>query len=59
MISDLEEKNRHMNDIVNSHLVNKAQAYQDTVMNKLLNQRSPVPSIPFGEVTNTPGETSS
>jgi hypothetical protein len=39
---ELEEKNKRMTDLINTSIMNKAQNYQDHVMNKLLNSRSTI-----------------
>lgn len=52
VIAEIEDKNKRMTDLINSQICNNAQMYQDTVMSKLLNTRSPIAKQPFNDTTN-------
>ena len=38
---DLEDKNKRLTDLLNSHLYDKAQNYKETVLDRLTQKRNP------------------
>ena len=40
VISDLEDKNKKLTDLLNSHLYDKAQTYKETVLDRLMQKRN-------------------
>ena len=53
VILDLEDKNKRLTDLLNSHLYDKAQSYKETVLDRLTQKRNPA-NQPTRSVTPDP-----
>ena len=46
VIADLEDKNKKLTDLLNSHLYDKAQSYKETVLDRLMQKRNNNEAVP-------------
>ena len=57
VISDLEDKNKKLTDLLNSHLYDKAQNYKETVLDRLMQKRNNQESGTYPARSVTPDPT--
>ena len=57
VISDLEDKNKKLTDLLNSHLYDKAQNYKETVLDRLMQKRNNQDSGTYPARSVTPDPT--
>ena len=57
VIADLEDKNKKLTDLLNSHLYDKAQSYKETVLDRLMQKRTNAEAVPQPARSATPDPT--